>query len=226
MGNGANSRPENGVVMQRHVPPPNGFTSSQQPGFVADYGNTYDQRTAPNYGTLAHYSDSSGLRNGWASQQSDGYGSSSNDYGYYATSGPSATSNSSSYTRSHPRKNRHGKNRQESSHQSALSTHNHTRKTKPGGEQARYYGNQGGYRNSWEDQGNASSNSDEIVFEVFHCLETGRDYNVVNVDGIRYLVNSWDAGTRFIYLFVYLFIYFYFILFIFWGDVWIEGDWE
>lgn len=210
MGNGANSRPENAVVMQRHAPPSNGF-ASQQPAFFANDGNTYDQRHALNYGTLAHHSDSSGLRNGWASQQSDGYGSSSNDYGYYATSGPSVTSNSSSYTRSHPRKNRHGKNRQESSHQSALSTHHHTRKAKPS-EQARYYGNQGGYRNSWGDQGNASSNSDEIVFEVFHCLKTGRDYSVINVDGVRYLVNSWDAGTRFIYLFICLFI----ILFIFW----------
>ena len=103
-------------------------------------------------------------------------------------------------------KNRQGKNRQESLHQSALSTHHHTRKAKPS-EQARHYGNQGGYstgyRDSWG-EGNASSNSDEILFEVFHCLQTGRDYSVINVDGVRYLVNSWDAGTLFVCLFIFL----------------------
>ena len=51
---------------------------------------------------------------------------------------------------------------------------------------------QTGYRNVQD--GNKSSSSDEIVFEVFHCMKTGRDYSVINVDGVRYLVNSWDSG--------------------------------
>lgn len=196
MGNGANSRPENPVVMQRRGPPSNALTTSQQPGYgftgyVANGGNAYDQRFQPQYGAQSHYSDSSGLRNGWGTQHSDPYGSSSSDYGYYATHGPSVAPHSTSYSRSHPRKDRHGKNRQDFSHQSALSTHPHSKRAKPNG-QAGNYGNQRGYSN-W-DQQNTSSHSDEILFEVFHCVQTGRDYNVINVDGVRYLVNSWDAG--------------------------------
>jgi len=41
---------------------------------------------------------------------------------------------------------------------------------------------------------NPHSTSDEIIFEVFHCVKTGRDYSVINVDGERYLVDFGNPG--------------------------------
>lgn len=181
MGNGANSRPEHPVVMStRRVPPSN---ASQQPGFsdyVANGVHGYDQRFQPQYGSQSHYPGNSGFSNGWEPRQSDGYG-------YHGTYGQSVASN----PRAQPRKDRDLKNHQESSHQSALSMHHQSRRVKPN-EQSINYGNRGGHQ-SWE-EGNANSDSDEILFEVYHCFETRRDYNVINVDGVRYLVNSWDGG--------------------------------
>ena len=216
MGNGANSRPENPVVMrpsQRRVSPANGFTT-QQPtygfnGYVANGEDAYDQRFQPHYGSQSHYSGSSGVRNGWAPQHSEPYtyGSSSSDYGYYGTHGASLAPHSSSYSRSLPRKDRHDRNRQDYSYQSALLSHSHSKRAKPNGQagQARHGNQRGSYSDSIRDEWNASSQSDEILFEVFHCTATGRDYNVINVDGVRYLVNSWDAGTA-----PCLFYYFFF----------------
>ena len=174
---------------QRRVPqaqqPPYSFSG----GYVANGTNTYDQRFQPQYGSQSHYSGSDELRNGWAPQNSVSYGSSTNDYGYYGTQG----SHSNSYSRQLPRRDRHDRNRQETAHQSALASHHHPKKAKTNG-QVRG-GHEHGYRNSWG-EGNTSSNSDEILFEAFHCVKTGKDYSVINVDGVRYFVNSWDAGTE------------------------------
>lgn len=193
MGNGANSRPENAVVTQRHVLPsaPNDFIASQQTGFngyPADAVNGFDQR---------HYYQSMGSsvpRNGVIQSQSGSYGYNPSDFGYYATNGPSVAPTSTSYSRSHQRPT---KSRHETSHQSALSVHHHPKKGKSSSQGRNNYRN--GYENpggrgGWEVDGSGGSNSDEILFEVFHCIQTGTDYNVINVDGVRYLVNSWDAA--------------------------------
>ena len=195
MGNGANSRPQNSLVVQpiasqRHVPhngqPPSGYSSSY-PGYFANGGDAFGQRFQPQYGSQSYYTGDYGSRNGWAPQSSVSYGSTTNGYGYH---GPTQDEHSSSNSRQMPpRRDRNDRNHQGTSHQSALSSHHHPKRARTNG---RSVGHQTGYQN-WQD-GNKSSSSDEIVFEVFHCIKTGRDYSVINVDGVRYLVNSWDAG--------------------------------
>ena len=93
---------------------------------------------------------------------------------------------SSSNYRSHCR---HDRNYWDSStSQSALSSHHHSKKAKTNEQYS--HGNQ----QANKAERNANPYSDEILFEVFHCVKTGRDYSVINVDGMRYLVDSWEAG--------------------------------
>ena len=53
-----------------------------------------------------------------------------------------------------------------------------------------------GNGNRLADQGGGTPNSssDDILFEVFHCIKTGKDYSVINLDGQRYFVDSWNSG--------------------------------
>lgn len=201
MGNGAISRPENPTRM--HVSP-----SAPSAEFLASQRTGINNGYVANNGAFDHYyhpAGSSGPRMDTTRSQSNGYGSHANHLNYgdnnYWTSGSNSVA-PTSYSRLHYGKDPYGKNRLESSHQSPLSVHRKPKKENHGqGTYGRnnYYGN--GYENpgsyrGWEVNENRSSNSDEIVFEVFHCVKTGRDYNVINVDGVRYLVNSWDAGTN------------------------------
>ena len=193
MGNGANSRPQNSLVVQpsqRHVPhngqPPLGYSSSY-PGYFANGEDAYGQRFQPQYGSQSYYTGDYGSRSGWAPQSSASYGSTSNGYGYHGTHDEHPSSHSRQMP---PRRDRYDRNHQGTSHQSALSSHHHPKRARTNGQLSG--GRQTGYGN-WQD-GNKSSSSDEIVFEVFHCIKTGRDYSVINVDGVRYLVNSWDSG--------------------------------
>lgn len=198
MGNGSISRPEN--LNGMHVSPsaPSEFIVSRQRGVNNGY--------AANNGSFDHYyhpAGSSGSRMDTIRSQSNGFDSHANHLNYdqndYWTSGSNSVA-PTTYSRSYYGKDPYGKNLHESSHQSPLSMHRKPKKEKYGqGTHGRnnYYGN--GYENpgsyrDWEINENGNSNSDEIVFEVFHCVKTGRDYNVINVDGVRYLVNSWDAA--------------------------------
>ena len=193
MGNGANSRPENPVVMQstrRPVPQADGYGFSS--GYVANGGEAYGGRLQPRYGSHSQYSGDPAFTNGWASQPSGSYDS--DNYGNYGVNQSierSITPYSSSNSRSHHRKERHDRNYWDSStsHQSALPSHHHSRRAKTNGQ----YRN--GNQRPKQAEGNTNPTSDEILFEVFHCLKTGRDYSVINVDGMRYLVDSWNTGT-------------------------------
>ena len=200
MGNGANSRPGNAVVMQptrRPVPQASGFYGSQ-PGYgFRDYvTNGGDGRFQPHYGSHSQYSGDSSLRNGWAPQHSGTHGPGYGSYGVdprvdqniERTVAPFSSSNS----RSHHRKERHDRNHGDSSiHQSALSSHNHAKRAKTN-DQLRNE-NQRGCNKA---ERNPYSTSDGILFEVFHCVKTGRDYSVINVDGERYLVDFWNPGIE------------------------------
>lgn len=193
MGNGANSRPENPVVM-RPVRQANGFTRPQPSygssgSYVANGGEGYSGRLQPHYGSRDHYSGDPAFRNGWGSQHSGPYDSVYNygNYGMNQNIERSIAPHSSSNSRSH---RRHDRNYWDSStsHQSALSSHYHSKRAKHNEQYS--HGNQ----RSNKPARNASPYSDEILFEVFHCVKTGRDYSVINVDGMRYLVDSWNTG--------------------------------
>lgn len=197
MGNGANSRPENPVVMQptaRPVPQANGYSSSS--GYVANGGETYGGRSGgrlqPHYGFHPQYTGDPAFRNGWGSQHSGSYDSDYyGNYGVNQNVERSIAPYSSSNSRSHHRKERHDRNYRDSStsHQSALSSHHHSKRASTNGQ----YRN--GYQRANKAERNPNPTSDEILFEVFHCVKTGRDYSVINVDGMRYLVDSWNTGT-------------------------------
>ena len=194
MGNGANSRPENPVVMQptrRPVPQTNGYYGSQPAYSSGSYAaNGDDGRLQPHYGSHSQYSRDPALRNGWASQPSGTYGSGYSNYGVDRNMERTVAPYSSSNSRSHYRKERHDRNHGDSSiHQSALSSHNHAKRAKSNGQLRN--GNQLAYDKT---ERKPYSTSDEILFEVFHCLKTGRDYSVINVDGERYLVDFWNPG--------------------------------
>ena len=196
MGNGANSRPENPVVMQptrRPVPQTSGYYGSQpgygSTGYVA---NGTDGRLQRHYGSHSQYSGDPAFRNGWASQHSGTYGSGHGSYGVDRNTERTVAPYSSSNSRSHHRKERHDRNRGDSSiHQSALSSHNHAKRTRTNGQLKN--DNQRAYDKT---ERNPYSTSDEILFEVFHCVKTGRDYSVINVDGVRYLVDFWNPGIE------------------------------
>lgn len=194
MGNGANSRPENAVVMQptrRPVPQANGYYGSQ-PGYSSGgyVANGDDGMLQPHYGS--QYSGDPALRNGWSSQHSGTYGSGYGSYGVNRNMGRTVAPYSSSNSRSHHRKERHDRNHGDSSiHQSALSSHNYAKGAKNNGQLR----NDNPQAYSKTDR-NPYSTSDEILFEVFHCIKTGRDYSVINVDGQRYLVDFWNPGTE------------------------------
>lgn len=198
MGNGANSRPQNPVMMQPTrrpaVPQASGFYGSQ-PGYGSSSyaGNGNDGRLQPHYGSNSQYSGYPALRNGWASQHSGTYGS---GYGAGSYGVPDRNTErtvapySSSNSRSHHRKERHDRNQGDSSlHQSVLSSHNYGKRAKTnmqlGNDSQRYYS---------KAERNPHSTSDEIIFEVFHCVKTGKDYSVINVDGERYLVDFRNPG--------------------------------
>lgn len=194
MGNGANSRPENAVVMQpsrRPVPQASGYYGSQpgysSGGYVANGDGAVLQ---PHYGS--QYSGDPALRNGWAPQHSAPYGSGYGSYGVNQNMEREVAPYSSSNSRSHHRKERHDRNHGDSSiHQSALSSHNHGKRAKTSGQLRN--DNQGAYSKT---DRNPYSTSDEILFEVFHCVKTGRDYSVINVDGKRYLVDFWNPADE------------------------------
>ncbi|KAL9969580.1 hypothetical protein ACROYT_G021810 [Oculina patagonica] len=194
MGNGANSRPENPVVMQptaRPVPQANGYGSSS--GYVANGGDTYGGRLQPHYGSHSQYTGDPAFRNGWGSQHSGSYDS--NYYGNYGVNQNverSIAPYSSSNSRSPHRKERHDRNYRDSStsHQSALSSHHHSKRATTNGQY------RSGNQRANKAERNANSTSDDILFEDFHCDKTGRDYSVINVDGMRYLVDSWNTGAR------------------------------
>ena len=194
MGNGANSRPENPVVMQptrRHVPQASGYYGSQ-PGYSSSgyVANGDDRILQPHFGS--QYSGDPALRNGCASQHSGTHGSGYGSYGVNRNVERTDAPYSSSNLRSHHRKERHDRNHGDSLiHQSALSSHNHTKRAKTNGQLRN--GNQQPYNRT---DRNPYSTSDEILFEVFHCVKTGRDYSVINVDGQRYLVDFWNPGTE------------------------------
>ena len=200
MGNGAISRPENAVVMQPTrgptVPQASGFYGSQ-PGYGSSsyVANGNDGRLQPHYGSHSQYSGDPALRNGWASQHSGMYGS---GYGTGSYGVPDRNSErtvapySGLNSRSHHRKENHDRNQGVSSiHQSALSSHNHGKRAKTNGQLRN--DSQRAYNKA---ERNPYSTSDEIIFEVFHCVKTGRDYSVINVDGERYLVDFWNPGIR------------------------------
>ena len=195
MGNGANSRPENPVVMRpvRAIPQANGFPRSQpsygsSSGHVANGGDR--GRLQTHYGSRDHYSGDPAFRNDWGSQYSGPYdpGNSYDNYGMNQNVERSIAPYSSSNSRS---LRRHDRNYWDSStsHQSALSPHQHSKRAKTNEQYS--HGNQ----RSNKPARNANPYSDEILFEVFHCVKTGRDYSVINVDGMRYLVDSWNTGT-------------------------------
>lgn len=205
MGNGANSRPENPVVMQptrRPVPQASGFYGSQ-PGYRSSdiyVANGGDGRLQPHYGSHSQYSGDSALRNGWASQHSGIHGSGYGSYGVDGDIERTVAPYSSSNSRSRHRKERHDRNHGDSSiHQSVLSSHSHAKRAKTNGQLKNE--NQRGYNKA---ERNPYSTSDEILFEVFHCVKTGRDYSVINVDGERYLVDFWNPGIeQYIYFFTW-----------------------
>ncbi|KAJ7389938.1 hypothetical protein OS493_028406 [Desmophyllum pertusum] len=155
------------------------FTRSQ-PGYdssdyLANGGEAYGGRSQPNYGSVAQYSGDTAVRNGWPSQHSGAYdtGHVYGNHGVDQNIERSVAPHSSSYSRSYDRKDRHDRNpRDSSSHQSALSSHRHPRGAKANGQ----YRNGNQRANKAEE--NSNSTSDEIVFEVFHCMQTGRDYSV------------------------------------------------
>ena len=195
MGNGANSRPENPVVMQpasrRPVPQASGHYGLQ-PGYSSSsyVANGDDRILQPHYGS--QYSRDPALRNGWGSQHSGTHGSGYSSYGVNRNVERTVAPYSSSNSRSHHRKERHDRNHGDSSiHQSALLSHNHAKRAKTNGQLRN--DNQQAYNRT---DRNPYSTSDEILFEVFHCVKTGRDYSVINVDGQRYLVDFWNPGTE------------------------------
>ena len=196
MGNGANSRPENPVVMQptrRQVPQTNGYYGSQPASSSGSYvANGDGGSLQPHYGSHSQHSGDPALRNGWASQHSGTYGSGYGSYGVDQSMERTVAPYSSSNSRLHYRKERRDRNHGDSSiHQSALSSHNHAKRAKTSGQLKN--SNQRGYDKT---ERNPYSTSDEILFEVFHCVKTGRDYSVINVDGERYLVDFGNPGIE------------------------------
>lgn len=198
MGNGANSRPENPVVMQPSrtrgpVPQTSGYYGSQPAYSSSSYvANGHGGRLQPHYGSHSQYSGDPALRNGWSSQHSGTYGSGYGSYGLDRNMERTVAPYSSSNSRSPHRKERHDRNHGDSSiHQSVLSSHNHPKRAKTNGQLRN--DNQRAYDKTERDP---YSTSDEILFEVFHCVKTGRDYSVINVDGERYLVDFWNPGIE------------------------------
>lgn len=185
MGNGANSRPENPVLIQsptRPVPTANGYSSN---GYVANGG---DGRFQPYNGVQSQYSVVPSFRNGPAPHHSGTYESADHfeDYDEVDQSIEHAVApHSSTYPQSY-----HGRDRRdEPVHQSAFASRQYSNRA--------YGQSQLGNGNQPADKtgGSSYSTSDEILFEIFHCMKTGKDYSVINVDGQRYFVDSWNSGT-------------------------------
>lgn len=185
MGNGANSRPENPVLIQsptRPVPTANGYSSN---GYVANGG---DGRFQPYNGVQSQYSVVPSFRNGPAPHHSGTY-ESADHFEDYDEVDQSIERAVAPHSITYPPQSYHGRDRRdEPVHQSALSSRQYS---------GRAYGQpQLGNGNQLDKTGGSSySTSDEILFEIFHCMKTGKDYSVINVDGQRYFVDSWNSGT-------------------------------
>ena len=180
MGNGAQSRPGNPTSIQ----PANNFIRSQRScdmnGYVANGGETNHGIFQPYDGVQSQHFASPFIRNEPSSYHSGPYDSADHfddyevDMSIERAVAPHSRSCSQSYR---------GMDRPDGPVYRSTS-------------EGVYEQSKIGNRNRSADQagGISNSTSDDIVFEVFHCLKTGKDYSVINLEGQRYFVDSWNSG--------------------------------